>query len=129
MVIKSKPIPFEFAMDELAPLDPFTKPMFGCTAVYVGEKIVLILREKETEKQDNGVWIATTLEHHESLRKDFPKMHSISVFGPGPTGWQVLPIDDADFEESVLRACHLILEGDVRIGKVPKQKKKKLKLR
>jgi hypothetical protein len=35
------------------------------------------------------------------------------------TGWQILPVDADDFEESALRACELVLEGDARIGKVP----------
>jgi hypothetical protein len=38
--------------------------------------------------------------------------------------WQNIPADEDDFEELVLNACHLILKGDVRIGKIPKQKKK-----
>ena len=48
--------PFAFVLDELDALEPFTKPMFGCTAVYVGDRIVLILRERPTRKDDNGVW-------------------------------------------------------------------------
>ena len=101
--------------------------MFGCYAVYVQNKIVLILRKKETGEYDNGVWIATTQEHHESLRKDFPSMRSITVFGGGETGWQNLPSSANDFEEAVLEACRLILKGDLRIGKEtkPRQRKKK----
>lgn len=121
-----KRIPFEFVLEALESADPYTKPMFGCTAVYVGEKIVLILRERESSPGDNGVWLATTPEHHESLAREFPSMRSIAVFGPGPTGWQVLPVDSADFEEAALRACELILEGDPRIGKVPSRARKKV---
>lgn len=128
-MVGKKTIPFEFVLDELADADPVTRPMFGCTSVYVGDKIVLILREKETEPRDNGVWLATTPEFHESLKKDFPRMRSISMFGPGPTGWQVLPVDEPDFEEAALKACRLILKGDPRIGKVPKSRKKKLRRR
>ncbi|MBY0471995.1 hypothetical protein K2X30_12585 [bacterium] len=101
-----------------------TRPMFGCLAVYTGEKIVLILREKEDYQQDNGVWLATIQDHHASLKKDFPSMRSISVFGPGVTGWQVLPADSPDFEEAVLKACSFIRREDPRIGKVPKPKRK-----
>lgn len=102
------------------------KPMFGCTAVYVGEKIVLILREKEPHDQDCGIWIATTVEHHESLKNELPGMRSIKVFeSEGPTGWQVLRSSSPDFEEEALKACELILEGDERIGKIPARKNKK----
>jgi hypothetical protein len=96
--------------------------MFGCEAVYVGEKIVLILRLKEGSESDNGIWIATTIEHHESLRQIFPSLKSIEVFGQGVTGWQVLPSSALDFEESAIRICELIISGDERIGKVPKRK-------
>jgi hypothetical protein len=118
-------IPFDFVLEELAPLSPLTRPMFGCTAIYAGKKIVLIVRNKETDTQDNGVWIATVREHHESLLREFPSMRSIAVLGSGTTGWQLLPVDDPGFEESALRVCGLILKGDLRIGKVPKQKRLK----
>ena len=90
--------------------------MFGCLAVYVEEKIVLILRDKQDHAADNGVWLATTKEHHESLRREFPNLRSIQVLGSRVTGWQVLPADDSDFETMALRACDLILAGDPRIG-------------
>ena len=111
--------PFEFVLDALSAISPQTRPMFGCLAVYVGPKIVLILRDKPTANRDNGVWLATTAEHHESLRREFPNMRSIGVLGKGVTGWQVLPAGAPDFEEAALRACELVLAGDARIGKRP----------
>lgn len=125
MVVRKKAPPFEFVLDELAQLEPYTRPMFGCTSVYVSEKMVLILRDRESSPRDNGLWLATTSEHHESLRRDFPRMRSIELFGGGETGWQVLPVDDVEFEEMALRACGLIRAGDARIGKVPQKKKPK----
>jgi hypothetical protein len=123
-VKKHKPVPHAFVLDALAELSPWTRPMFGCLAVYVREKIVLILRDKHgNAATDNGVWLATTKEHHESLRDDFPSMRSIAVLGAGVTGWQMLPADHADFESAALRACELIQAGDPRIGKVPGSKR------
>ncbi len=119
-VKQRKTVPHEFVLDALGPLSPRTRPMFGCLAVYVGEKIVLVLRDKRDETQDNGVWLATTPEHHESLRREFPNMRSIKVLGKAVTGWQILPVDAPDFEQAALRACDLILARDARIGKVPK---------
>src|SRR5215831_19440790 len=116
-----KRIPHEFVLEALTGLSPRTNPMFGCLAVYVGEKIVLILRDRNTA--DDGVWLATTPEHHESLRREFPNMRSIQVFGKDVTGWQVLPVDAPDFEEAALRACELILARDPRIGKVPRKRR------
>ena len=45
-VKQRKAVPYEFVLDAIAPLSPRTHPMFGCLAVYVKEKIVLILRDK-----------------------------------------------------------------------------------
>jgi hypothetical protein len=120
-VKQRKPIPHEFVLEALAPLSPRTRPMFGCVAIYVEDKIVLILRNKDKAGQetDNGVWLATTQEQHKSLRRDFPNMRSIKVLGKKVTGWQVLPSDAEDFEEAALRACDFVLAGDPRIGKVP----------
>ena len=116
---KRKRAPHEFVLDALAPLAPRTHSMFGCLAVYVGEKIVLFLREKPSYTEDNGVWLATQIEHHESLRREFPNMRSIRVLGKDVTGWQVLPSDSPDFEEAAMHACELIVARDARIGKVP----------
>ena len=118
---KRKPVPHEFVLDAIAHLSPRTHPMFGCLAVYVEDKIVLVLRDKGKGKEtaDNGVWLATTQEHHQSLLLEFPNMRSIQVLGKKVTGWQVLPADAPDFEAAALRACELIVARDPRIGKVP----------
>lgn len=116
---RRKAVPQEFVLVALAGLSPFTRPMFGCVAVYIEDKIVLILRDKHDGSADNGVWLATTEEHHESLRGEFPNMRSIQVLRKKVTGWQVLPMDTPDFEEAALRACDLIIAGDPRIGKIP----------
>ena len=145
-VKRRKVVPHEFVLEALAKVSPKTRAMFGCLAVYVGEEIVMILRDKKSEtkseakkgktprgtregmicraptsvSEDNGVWLATTAEHHESLQREFPNMRSIRMFGKKVTGWQVLPADAADFEEAALRACDLVGAKDARIGKVPK---------
>src|SRR5215472_18289007 len=143
-----KSVPHEFVLEALAEVEPRTNPMFGCLAVYVGKKIVMILRDKKADEsrkktswardvrkrdrperpdvqvtRDNGAWLATTIEHHESLRREFPNMRSVAVFGKKVTGWQVLPADEPDFELAVLRACEMVVAGDGRIGKVPKKKR------
>jgi len=120
--MKARRVPFAFVLDALAALEPWTRPMFGCTAVYVGDRILMILREKAASPEDNGVWLATTREHHASLQRDFPGMRSIGVLGKAVTGWQVLPAEADDFEEAALRACALALRGDPRIGKIPNQR-------
>lgn len=123
---KQASIPFRFVLDELDSLNPRTNPMFGCFGVYVGEKIVLALRSKDSHTNDNGVWIATKPEHHATLKKILPSMRSIYVLGGGSeTNWQIIPEQVDDFEESVMKICTLIKKGDPRIGSIPKKKKKK----
>jgi hypothetical protein len=125
---KSKPaktIPFDFVLERIDRLKPIAKPMFGCFAVYSDEKMLLILRKKEGGDPDNGVWVATTPEHHQSLRNEFKSLRSIRLFGEKDSSWQNLPEEADDFEESVSKICDLILKGDQRIGKIPKSKKKR----
>jgi hypothetical protein len=54
-VRQRKPVPHEFVLDAIASLSPRTRPMFGCLAIYVQDKIVLILRDKPDQIADNGV--------------------------------------------------------------------------
>jgi hypothetical protein len=127
-IVKRRPaVPHEFVLDALASLAPATRPMFGCLAVYVEDKIVFILRNRENAPADNGVWLATSVQHHASLQSLFPHMRSIQVFGKSVTDWQVLPADAPDFEHASLTACALIVASDPRIGKVPKRTKRPAK--
>jgi len=115
-------IPFDFVLEQLYSANVEIRPMFGCFGLYVRNKIVLILRERKTSTPDNGVWLATSKEHHASLRGIFPSMRSIKVFGGKETNWQNLPADANDFEEMVIQACEMILRGDNRIGRESKNK-------
>jgi hypothetical protein len=120
-----KAVPHEFVLEALSCAAPVTRSMFGCVGIYVGEKIVFALRDKPDHPSDNGVWLATTAEHHESLRREFPYMRSIQVLGKEVTNWQILPADAPDFEEAALHACELVLARDSRIGKIPKPRRAK----
>lgn len=125
-----KRIPFDFVLERLDGLNPVIRPMFGCHAVYIGARIVVILRKKDGSENDNGVWLATTRTYHESLRDDFPSLRPIEILGGENSEWQVIPSDAPDFEEGVMKLCDLILRNDPRIGKIPKtrnspQKKRK----
>lgn len=123
--LRTRPsIPHKFVLDALDAARPRTNWMFGCLAIYVGPKIVLLLRNSSRNPADNGVWLATTPDHHETLRREFPNMRSIALFGKDITGWQVLPMDSPDFEASGIHACELVLRHDPRIGKVPVSKRR-----
>lgn len=120
---KNQGVEFAQILEELEGIPYETRPMFGCRAIYVDGKIVLIFRDRPKNPRDNGLWLATTHDHHASLRRDFPMMRSLELFGTkGETGWQVLPLDDEDFEEAAMKACRLVRQRDPRIGKVPPKK-------
>jgi hypothetical protein len=127
---KEKEIPFSFVLERLDALSPVIRPMFGCFAVYVSGKMVLILRNRKEYAADNGVWVATKPEHHETLKPLLPSMRSILLLGAaGTSSWQNIPLEADDFEECAMQACDLILKNDPRIGKIPKPKKKKIRKR
>jgi hypothetical protein len=127
-MMKKRPPPFEFVLEQLRLLNPVVKPMFGCHAIYIEEKIMLVLRKKKSDC-DNGVWLASAVAHHVELRKILPSLRSISIFGTGRSGWLNIPEDNGRFEEEVMIACDLISKQDARIGKVPSLKKKRINLK
>ncbi len=120
-------IPFAFVIEELERLHPVIKPMFGCYAVYVGEKIVVILRDRKDHEADNGVWLAIPHEHHESLKKIFPCLRSIGLLGKKETLWQNIPVDEDDFEELVFQSVRIeIVKKEIRgSARFPNKKVKK----
>ncbi len=116
------PFPHEFIMEELSDIPIRAQAMFGGYGIYLEDKIVILLRDRPNTPRDNGIWLATTHEHHESLLRDFPNMRSIEMFGEGVTGYQVIGSDMDDFEEAAMRVCEFVRRRDPRIGKVPKPK-------
>jgi hypothetical protein len=104
-----KSIPYEFVLEAVSQLLSIeTRSMFGCLAVYVGDKIVLLLREKQkTNRRQRRV-----ARHHQRAPPEsaarVSHMRSIQLLGKQVTGWQILPADAPDFESAALRACELI---------------------
>ena len=127
--MKQKTIPFGFLLDYLIPLDVTVKRMFGVWAIYVNDKIMLILKQNKDNPETNGVWLATYREYHESLKSSLPSLRSISSYSVGlrETEWQVLPVDTEDFEASVRFVCELIKHNDIRIGRLPDPGQKRAK--
>ena len=119
-----KNIPFDFVFEYLEPLQYVVKPFFGCFGIYIGNKIILIVRDRKDHTEVNGVWTATSHQNHQSLKQTFPSMCSVSILnnGAGETAWQMIPVSAPDFESSVIELCTLIRRGDKRIGKVPAKK-------
>lgn len=116
---------FEELQSLLSPDRLRVKAMFGSHAVYVDEKIVFILRHRATP--DDGVWVALSdATHARSLSRDFPTLRGIEMFAQRAFGdWLLLPEDGEGFEESAIGLCALLGKRDVRLGKVPKGRKKR----
>ena len=123
---------YSFVLDELAEsaIAPKVRvrPMFGSHSVYIDEKIIFILRRKQTPESlvDDGIWIAMQPEHNSSLQREFPSLRRIAMFaGRAFSGWLNLPEREEGFEEAALRVCRMVIDGDSRIGKIPPAKKRK----
>jgi hypothetical protein len=113
--------PFEFILDELQPMRPLVKQMFGFTYVSVGDRLMLLLRNRTNQPQFNGVWVATSEDHFESLQKEFPVSPAWLV-AFAKKQWLLIPINAEELEEYSLKACELILNGDVRVGRLSNPK-------
>jgi hypothetical protein len=122
---KRKTIPFEFILEALACPDLHTRPMFGCTAVYIGEKIMLVLRKKNGSDPDTGVWVCIPDPEVDAMKREFPMLRGVSFFENENSAWQVLHESEPDFEEICLAFCRMVRKNDQRIGRIPKQKKMK----
>jgi len=123
-------IPFEFVLDHLVSPGVTVKPMFGMYYIYAGDRIILMLRQREKDAHINGIWVATYPEHLESLRKELPSLCAFSGCGKETfeSGWQLLPADADDFEVCALHVCRLITNGDKRIGRIVKKDGRRVKL-
>jgi hypothetical protein len=122
---KRKSAPFPFIIEALAPLEPGVRPMFSGFAVYVGEKIVLILRDSLKQPEDNGVWLVfseTANLADPGIQQDFPSLRLINLLGGKIGHWRLIPADSPTFESEALHACELLLKRDVRFGRIPQSR-------
>ena len=118
---KQKP-PHSFVLEALAPLNPEVRRMFSGFAVYLGDLLVLMLRETDKSVKDNGVWIVlseSTNPDDKKLRREFPSLRRIELLRSKIGHWLLIPSDGPDFETEALRACELLLRRDPRLGRVP----------
>ena len=118
-VSESRQSSFKFVLDELLPLRPDVRRLFGFTHVYLGERLLLSLRESRRQSKYNGVWLYTEAAHIESLRREFPGLPRRCFWKSKKSGhgWVILAAGLEEFEEYAFRACELILRGDRRIGR------------
>jgi hypothetical protein len=115
-------LPFAFVLEELSPIRPVVKRVFGFTYVYLEDKLLFSLRSSRNRSSTNGMWLFTTVEHIESLAREFPQLSRRYVWRSGKNAWVILASRLEDFEEYVFKACQLILRADPRIGRISRGK-------
>jgi hypothetical protein len=114
--------PHAFVLEALEPLHPEVRRMFSGFAVYVGDRLMCMLRESEKSPQDNGVWLVLSEETNPAdrkLRREFPSLREIDLLNKKIGHWLLLPSDGTDFESEALHACDLLLRHDHRFGRIP----------
>jgi hypothetical protein len=119
-------LPHSFVLEALAPLNPEVRRMFSGFAVYVGDRLVCMLREQTKSPRDNGVWLVLsedTSPVDPGLRRDFPSLRSIDLLRNKIRHWLLIPTDGPDFEMEALHACDLLLHHDPRLGRIPESRR------
>jgi hypothetical protein len=122
---KRRSAPYPFILEALAPLEPEVRPMFSGFAVYVGDKIVLMLRDSPKHPEDNGAWLVfseTANLNDPGIRGDFPSLRSIGLLGGKIGHWRLIPADSPTFEPETQHVCELLLKHDPRLGRVPQSR-------
>jgi hypothetical protein len=117
---RKRPEPFPFVLEELEPIRPTIKPMFGMTSIYLGDKLLCSLRDSVKQPNTNGIWLYTTAEYIDSLAREFPGLSKRQLWRSRSSekAWIVLASRLENFEEYAFKACELMLRGDQRIGRL-----------
>ena len=84
--------PFEFVLDYLQAKAIRVKLCLACGPSILVRKLYY-LRNRKVNPEINGVWVATTVAHHQSLKKALPILRSISTESDDwkETEWQLIP--------------------------------------
>jgi hypothetical protein len=114
-------VAYEFVLDALEGLPVSTRAMFGSTAVYIGEQVVFILRQKGDH--DDGVWLAFEPGREQDVQRALPNIVRIDAL-PNVRNWRKLAASHPGFEEDVHEACALARAGGL-LGKTPDRLKAK----
>jgi hypothetical protein len=118
--VKREP-PFQWLL-EPAEAEPsfFQKPMFGCQAVYLFGRLVLVLAA-DKEEPWNGLLVCTSREFHSVLIGEYPALQPHPVLGK----WLYLAQAHDGFEETAQQLVHQIVKNDPRIGVEPGVRRRK----
>jgi hypothetical protein len=83
------------------------------------KKIMLILRKRDNDPEMNGIWVATSREHHQSLKEEIPEFGPFYIEGDERhSNWLFVNDNTENLEEAAIKLCEMISHGDTRIGKL-----------
>ena len=97
------------------------KPMFGCLAVYLHGRLMLVLASGE--EPWNGLLIPTEHQFHDAIVKEFSDVVQHSVLKK----WLYLPEATEDFETVASDIVEAVRMNDQRFGVEPKERISKRK--
>ena len=106
--------------------NPEVRRMFSGFAVYIEDRIHMMLRDHAKDPQDNGIWLVLSEEADPAdprLRRELPSLRAITMLTGKVNHWLLIPGDSERFEEDALCACDMILRKDPRLGRVPQSRR------
>jgi hypothetical protein len=92
------------------------KPMFGCLAIYLHGRLMLVLTSGE--EPWNGLLIPTEHQFHDAIVKEFSDVVQHSVLKK----WLYLPEATEDFETVASDIVEAVRMNDQRFGVEPKER-------
>lgn len=110
-------LPYDFVLRALYPLRPKIKKMLGCYALMEDKRILMLLRERDNQPEFNGVFIATSPAYHAALQAEIHQSRMHFDLDGMADSWIFISEDLEDFQQKVMKACEMIKQGDIRIGK------------
>lgn len=112
-------LPYDFVLRSLYPVRPKIKKLLGGYGLYLNQKLILFLRERnDITPEFNGVFVATVPEFYKELQQEIHTSRMEFDFDGSKDSWIFISEDLPEFEQKVNLACELIKAGDERIGKL-----------
>ncbi len=110
-------VPYDFVLQYLYPVRPEIRKFLKGYALFYNKKILLYLRDGETQPEYNGVYIATEPQYFDALENEIHSSKMEFDLDGAAFTWLFISEDLPDFNQKVKKACELIKANDTRIGK------------
>lgn len=110
-------IPYDFILQSLYPVRLKVVKMLGGYGLYRQKRLLFFLRERNTELEFNGVFVATLPQFYAELQQEIHHSKMEFDLDGSHDSWIFISEDLDDFKEKVNKACELVKKNDMRIGK------------